>query len=310
MNKFLLLSFAIGLMAGSALAEDELHTFSNSEGKTLQDRILKYDFKEHIVLLEEKGRVPLDTFSEADQEYILLWNQLNGFLSTMRFKTTLNKSRWASLKHEQNITPYFMDVVQLPGKQTPTHNLVMIEDYEEYNALYLEGEGFEIVLRNQNQFPIENIVVESKLFYEQEYYVIPDNLFNSENNEYTDTVTTNKVRFLSETVPVLIPLEEVVLYSECAPIVDHQIDRTSLVSETESESESDDEEEETTTEIEGFGEWSDHGRRRKGRTTGVWVRIGIKGPEGEMVWRETTNPSTLSDKVSWDPIPEEPEEEE
>ncbi|MCF7816856.1 MAG: hypothetical protein K9M54_03140 [Kiritimatiellales bacterium] len=300
------------LAMGPAHAQ-ELRTFSNAGGKSLEDRIVKYNYAERIVTLEKNGKIPLDTFGKADQEYILRWNMAEGFMSTLRFKTEVQQNSWARMKAEETITPYWMDAVQLPGKETPTHNVVMIDDYEEYNVVYLDAEGYAITLRNQNEFPIENIVVESKVYYEQEYYTIPDDMFSSMKKEYADTVVSNKVRFISETIPSIIPREEVVLHSECAIVVDQQVDRNALVSTTENENgdtmdgeDSTDGSESTaevTATVDGFGEWNDHGRRRKGSVTGIWVRIGIKGPNGEMLWRETTDPASLSKKVSWEPAP-------
>lgn len=295
----LLLSTTFALAASGQT--DEPRTFSNAEGKTLTDRVMKYDFENKIVSLEKNGNVPLDTFSEADQAYIARWNQINGFQSTMRFKMEVKKSNWARMKHEQNVTPYFLDVIQIPGKRTPNHHVIMADDYEEYNAVYLEAEGFEIKLRNQNLFPLENLVVESKVFFEQENYIIPDSLFVSAENEYYDTVLTNKVRSLSETIPLIIPREEVFLYSESAVIVDHQVERNMLISTTENEEGDEGDEEDPAEEIEGFGDWEDHGRRRKGRVTGVWFRVGMEGFDGEMIWRDITSPTSLIDKFeSWE----------
>ena len=295
-KKLLLLS--VSLLAIISQAQ-ETHTFSNADGQTLEDTIIKVDYEERLVTLENNGRVPFDTFSEADQAYILQWNQVEGFKSTMRFKMDIDKSNWARMKHEQTITPYFLDAVQIPGKKTPNHHIVIADDYEEYNAVYLEAEGYALTMRNQNFFPLENLVVESKIYFEQEEYIITDSLFVSSENEYYDTVTTNKVRFLSETVPIIIPREEVVMNSECAIIVDHQVDRNALITTSEGEEGGDSEETEET--VEGFGDWDDHGRRRKGKVIGAWFRIGIKGTDGQMVWREITTPSSLADKFSWDP---------
>ncbi len=303
----LTLHIIVLLLVSGLVHAQELHTFTSPDGKTIEDQLIKYDFEHKIVTLDKNGKVPLDTFSKADQEYILTWNMVMGFKSTMRFKTDLTKRNWARMKTEKSITPYWMDAVQVPGKSTPTHTVVLVDDYEEYNALYIEAEGYSVTLKNQNFFPIENIVVESKVFFEQEYFTLPDDLFTSMENEYTDTITTNKVKFTSETIPVIIPREEVIVYSECAITIDHQVDRNSLISETEGDEddsgEGDDEEDEgedAESIIEGFGDWDDHSRRRKGRVTGIWVRIGIKGTDGEMVWREMTNPSSLPKKVSWD----------
>jgi len=297
MKKGFLMLMVLQLLVVSSRAQ-ETHTFSNADGKTLVDRITKYDSMEHVVLLENAGKVPLDTFSENDQAYILQWNQVEGFKSTMRFKMDIKKDTWARMKNEQTITPYIMDAIQIPGKKTPNHHVIMVDDFEEYNAVYLEAEGYSLTLRNQNVFPLENLTVESKVFYEQENYVMADSLFNSDEKEYFDTVVTNKVRFLSESIPIIIPREEVVMNSECAITVDQQVERNALVSTTEGDDGSDAEEADTT--VEGFGEWDDHGRRRKGKVTGVWFHIGMKDTNGEMVWRDITSPSSLSDKMTWD----------
>jgi hypothetical protein len=307
MKARLLYLLTLLIFAGTLQAQD-LHTFSNADGKTLEDRILKYDFEEKMVTLDKNGKVPLDTFSKADQDYILNWNMAMGFKSTMRFKTEIKKGSWARMKSEKTITPYWMDAIQVAGKQTPTHLVIMLDDYEEYNAIYMEAEGYSITLKNQNFFPIENIVVESKIYFEQETFVLPDDLLQSMENEYTDTVTTNKVKFKSETIPVIIPREEMSLFSAASIIVDQQVDRNSLVTESEEEGDDDsgddedeeEEEEEVEIVVEGMGDMDDHGRRRKGDLTGVWVRIGIKGPDGEMIWRELTDPTSLPKKVVWE----------
>ncbi|WP_372795496.1 hypothetical protein [Pontiella sp.] len=287
---------AVALGAHAQFNTMEPRAFSNAEGKTLTDRIVKYDSETETVTFEKNGKIPLDTFSEADRKYILHWAQVEGFRSSMRFKLEVDKSSWASMKHEQNVTPYYIDAVQIPGKRTPNHTIIELEDYEEYTAVYLEAEGFEIKIRNQNFFPIENITVESKIFYEQEQYILPDSLFLSSENEYTDSVVTNRFRFLSETIPIIIPREEVFLNSEAAIIVDQQVERSSLVSTSNNEDDSDDDSDDGTESVEGFGEWDDHGRRRKGRVLGVWFRVGIVGLDGEMVWRDIASPNSIMDK--------------
>ena len=308
-------STMLALLAGLALSvagQGVPRTFTSSEGQAITDRLVKYDWEKKAAILEKSGRIQLEKFSPEDQAYILRWNQVEGFKSTMRFKMEVEKNNWARMKHEQTITPYIMDAVQIPGKATPSHFIVMVDDYEEYNAVYLEAEGFTIKLRNQNFFPIENLVVESKVFYEQENYVIADSLFTSDDRTYTDTVTTNKVKFLSETVPVIVPREEVAIDSESAVIVDQQISRNTLVTVSEEESddsgddegEEDDEAAEEEAEvvevIEGFGEWDDHARRRKGKIEGVWFRVGIEDTEGNMVWREVSLPNSVMTKFSWE----------
>jgi hypothetical protein len=278
-------------------AQEEMRTFSNAEGKTISDRIQKYDFDKKEVTLEKAGKHPIDSFSEADQAYILHWNQIEGFKSSMRFKTDIKKNSWARMKYEQNITPYYMDPIEIPGKKTPNHHVVMAEGYEEYSAVYLEAEGYELKIRNQNIFPLENLIVQSKIFYEQELYIMPDSFYYSDNRDYDETVLTNKVRYLSETIPAIVPREDVFINSECAIVVDQQVERSALVNRSSKSDDSDSED--SSDSIDGFGEWDDHGRRRRGRVHGVWFRIGMKDPDGNMVWREDMAPSSLSRKFTW-----------
>jgi hypothetical protein len=187
---------ALIFFAGIAQAQ-KIRTFSNTDGQTLRDKVVNYDHEKHIVTLDRSGRIPLATFSKADQDYILKWNMAKGFQSKPHFKIGIERSNWGQMKTEKTITPSLMDTLQVPGKETPTHTVVMVDEYEEYTALSLEAEGYTITLRNQNLFPIKNIVVESKIYFEQEQFVIPDDFFSSMENEYTDTATTNKVKFYS-----------------------------------------------------------------------------------------------------------------
>ena len=53
----------------------EKRLFSNQDKQNIEDKIIKYDFEEKIVLLEKNGKVPLTKFSDKDQAYILQWNQ-------------------------------------------------------------------------------------------------------------------------------------------------------------------------------------------------------------------------------------------
>ena len=47
---------------------------------------------------ERSGKIPLETFSDSDKEYILKWNETKGFLSSFRFKISLEKKDGIELK--------------------------------------------------------------------------------------------------------------------------------------------------------------------------------------------------------------------
>ncbi len=273
--------------------------FRHASKGILRDTLKGYNYQKREALFEKSGRIPLKTFSEEDQAYILHWNQLTGFTSTFRFKLEMKKKRWARMKHEQNRTPFYMDVFLIPKKSTPHHEVVEAEDYEEASACYLEAEGFELTLRNQNLFPLEQIVVESSIFYEQRSYLMGDSLFLGEENDFDETTVTNRIRRRSETIPLILPREEVVVYSAAAILADQQLERNVIVSGSGSGEESEEWNESEET-VEGFGDWSDHNRRRRDKLIGVWFRVGVQNMDGEMVWREVSHPASLPDQVSWE----------
>ena len=101
--KLLLLIFITSQLINTTTAIERV--FSNRNGETLSDTIIKFDFDKQEVLFEKNGRIPLEVFHEIDQAYILQWNQQNGFASTMRFKIQIERDRWARMKQEQTRTP-------------------------------------------------------------------------------------------------------------------------------------------------------------------------------------------------------------
>lgn len=67
------------LCAGSLISLGETyHSFTDKEGRSIQAKIIKFDSQSMRVTLERENRkvatVPLDIFSEADQEYIRSWS--------------------------------------------------------------------------------------------------------------------------------------------------------------------------------------------------------------------------------------------
>lgn len=275
-------------------AASEPYIFTNHDGKTLEDTIIKYDIEKEEVLLENNGRQPLSLFSETDQRYILQWNQLNGFLSTMRFKLTLDKDRWARMKQEQNRTPVYIALDRRPHFDTLIHQTTPLEEYEEYSSIELDAVGFSLKLRNQNFFPLENITVQSKVMYEETLFQTSDSFYESESDLFDEIITEQRVRVREESISMLVPLEEITVHSATAILTEQKLDRTLLTSEEE-------EEEEDTSSIEE-GDWSDHNRDREDDFVGVWFRIGIPDPSGQLTWRHISYPDDLFEELIWDEL--------
>ena len=98
----------------------EKRLFSNQDEQYLEDKIIKYDFEEKIVLLEKNGKVPINKFIDKKKVNILQWNQKNAYESNMRGKIEIQLERWSQIKHDQSKTPVFVDIYRLPHLDTLT----------------------------------------------------------------------------------------------------------------------------------------------------------------------------------------------
>ena len=290
--KSILFTFIAGLLINTVNATERL--FINRNGKTLSDTIIKFDFDKQEVFFEQNGRIPLEVFHDIDQAHILQWNQQNGFASTMRFKIEINRDRWARMKQEQTRTPAYIEVARMPHFNTLLHNTTLLESYEAYSAISLEALGFSLHMRNQNFFPLENIRVESKIIYEEQSYLTSDSMYKSAQDSFDELQTEQRIRIRSEEIAILVPLEEIKLYSATAILSKHALDRSNL--------ESSPEEDEDTSSIDGLGDWSDHNRDREDAFVGVWFRIGIPSPDGDYYWRHVSIPDDFNEKHRWDEL--------
>ena len=290
--KPLLLIFIASQLINTANATERI--FSNRNGEMLSDTIIKFDFDKQEVLFEKNGRIPLEVFHENDQAYILQWNQQNGFASTMRFKIQIERDRWARMKQEQTRTPAYIEAARRPHFNTLLHNTTLLEAYEAYSAISLEALGFSLHMRNQNFFPLENIRVESKIIYEEQSYLTSDSMYASAQDLFDQLQTEQRIRTRSEEIAILVPLEEIQLYSAAAILSEHTLDRSNLESSSEGD--------EDTSSIDGLGDWSDHNRERRDAFVGVWFRIGIPSPDGDYYWRHVSIPDDFHETHIWDEL--------
>ena len=182
----------------------------------------------------------------------------------------------------------------MPHFNTLLHNTTLLESYEAYSAISLEALGFSLHMRNQNFFPLENIRVESKVIYEEQSYLTSDSMYKSAQDIFDELQTEQRIRIRSEEIAILVPLEEIKLYSATAILSKHALDRSNL--------ESSPEEDEDTSSIDGLGDWSDHNRDREDAFVGVWFRIGIPSPDGDYYWRHVSIPDDFNEKHRWDEL--------
>jgi hypothetical protein len=276
-------------------AETE-RTFTNADGKSLVGIPKSYDPQTEVVLMNINGRqekIALSSFSAADQLYLKSWNMQKGFESPIKFKVDLTRKKWSTIRWSSTIEPLIMEPIKLPGKRTPLHYRTAVQSYEEITALQLTAQGYEILIKNNNMFPIDQVTIEHKIYYQQEIYITPEDIIQTEDDQYDEIITTNRIKYAIELLPSIAPFEQITLYSRCASIVDSQVTRAKI-SNSQAEAPND------GPTIEGFGEWGDSHRDRKGKLLGIWVRISIKDADGNTNYRDITLPDTLSKHVAWE----------
>ena len=284
--KIILLTF---ILSFSSVSEKKY--FSNTSGEILDDLLIGFNYETKDATFERSGKIPLETFSDSDKEYILKWNETKGFLSSFRFKILLEKKRWDRTKSERSRTPFYMDVFEEPFDEHLKHKVTLADDYEEYNSISLETHGFEINLKNQNLHKINGIIVESKIIYEKQRYETSNSLFNSEKNQFEQIISSTISNLKRDEIPSLIPGEDITLYSAAAVLARQILNRDIIIDQNLF----------PTQEgvLKGFGNWEEHNRERRDKLIGVWFRVGITNENNQLVWRNKASPESLMDQ-SWD----------
>lgn len=319
MNLFFKSTLCLLLCAGSAMAAEkeppkevvegepsQERAFKSIEGKTIKGKIIKYIPIDKMVVFESSKRIPLGLFSEEDQAYILHWRMVRGFLSTFTFKIEAHEKLWARRNWKRSNMPYWLESLKFEGKETPFHVETMLRDFEESVTVKYTATGYTIRIRNGNSFPLENITVQHKIFYEQEEFLTGEDIMLTSSNTYNEVVVKEKRKGGTELVEVLEPYKDRFMASKCALLVDYTMDRNMNDNVEEGETENPFEGNPNYERIPGFNEWIEGSRReRSGKIIGIWLKMGMKDVDGNMVYREFCLPKDLPKQVSWD-IPPEP----
>lgn len=276
------------------------HTFTSTEGKSFTGRLVKFDPIDNIAVFDSKKRIPLSLFCEADQEYIRRWSMTQGFISTFTFKIEVSEMLWGRRRWKRRNIPYWMESLKLENKKTPHHVETTIKGFEENVTVEYLAKGYNIRIRNGNSFPLENIVVHHKVFYEQEEFLTSEDIMLSGHEDYAEIEIKQKVKGNTETVELLEPYKDRILESECALMVQYSMDRYSN-DESEDGIENKYEGDPNYERIPGFDEWDEGSERsRGGKIVGLWVKMGMEDQEGQMVYRDFTLPTDLPTIRTWD----------
>jgi len=244
------------LFAGVGFVQAALHEFTLKDGRTLKAEIVSYNAKlKKVELKREDGkRIPVNpsVFAEEDQKYIMAWATLDGVRNERLFKVNCEKDLVEKWKKEE------MGDVTYDGGD-PVKELLSTSRFERY--------VFELNLENKNEFALENLTLEYRVFYEQEV-----------------AVGASKVEAKSGVLPGKLdvkrvgPREKMKLKTEAVVLRDTQYPSSIT-----------------------FKGGATMGRE-SGEIEGIWVRITAAGADGQTVSRDVFEPSSLEGKHKWPEI--------
>ena len=134
-----------------------LHTFTSTDGQSVEAEIVGYDGVKGTVDLKrmngKRFKVKPSVFVEDDQKYIQDWSVLEGVRDERRFNVDFKKvcvEKWSET---------LKDDVSYDGGDSEK-STIGSSNYKRY--------VYELTIGNRNTFPLEDLDVEYRIFYVQD----------------------------------------------------------------------------------------------------------------------------------------------
>ncbi|VGO14214.1 hypothetical protein PDESU_02773 [Pontiella desulfatans] len=269
-------------IATVALADD-YRTFTSTDGRTLEAKIIRFDSATGKVMIERKDRkritVAATAFSEQDQTYIENWNVADAFMSPSKFKLEIQREEVGSTKkeHEVDVGDEFSGGGGRRGGGGDTGVIIVATDkITKYKYI--------LSMENKSGVPLKNVIMEYRIYYEQQK-AIKDEKANKGRAE-DDTrperymaVDQQKAKEGQKRLKPLEPKKPATISTDTITLTKRSANRT----------------------------WGDK-IDLKAELSGAWIQLSMRGPNGEKLVRDIASPESVMKKFPWD-VPEQPEEE-
>jgi hypothetical protein len=276
--KKLIALFLFIIMSAQA---DEYRTFTVEDGRTLKARIIAYDATTGMVQIQRQDNnkltVPTAAFSKKDQTYITAWQATQDFLSTSKLKLNLKRNEVKSWKKEHEADLSQIKLGKGGGKRDGIE-VIATDDNTQYK--------YDLMIENKGSVPLKNVTVEDRVYYEQEKAVKDDDdkkrrkesgQDDAEERVRYNAVNENKVKDGAARLKPIEPKETKTISTGSVTILKRTVDKP----------------------------YQDKINLR-GSLTGAWVRLTMKGPDGNTVVREIASPASIMKKYPWDQEEEQP----
>ncbi len=267
------------LLTLATQADDAYRTFTAQDGRTLKARILSYDSASDKVEIQREDKKKLtvssSAFSETDQTYIKKWHVSRIFSSETKLKLEIERIEVSSTKKEHDVD--FTDEMSGEGggrrggggPSGPT--TVAIDKKTQYK--------YQLALVNKSDVDLNNITMEYRIFYEQQKAVLDEKANKGRREdeprpERYMAVDQDKVKDGKLRVKPLEAGSSKELSTGNIVLIKRSANRP----------------------------WGDK-IDLKCNLTGAWIKLTMKGPDGDILTREIATSTTIPKKYTWD-VPE------
>lgn len=259
------------LMAIAAAAED-YRTFTAADGRTLKARVLEYNGTTDQVQIErEDGKkltVAPAAFSEKDQKYIKSREAASAFMSASKFKLDISRDEVKNTRkdHEVDIGEEFSG-----GRRGGASGVVTVATDKTTQYKY------KLSVENKSSVPLSNITMEYRIYYSQQK-AVKDAEANEDRREDDPrperhmAVDEDKVKDGRGRLNPVEPKETRDVATSAVTLLKRSANRQ-------------------------WGDMID----LKSSLSGVWIKLTMRGPDGQKLIREIASPESVMKKFPWDP---------
>lgn len=256
------------LLLTSAIAQaNEFRTFTTQDGRTLKAAVTRYDTASGTLQIQrEDGKkisVSVDTFSDDDKTYAAQWLAAQVFASTSQLKLDITREELKSSKTDLEI--------DLTDTDSPRGGSGIRNIGTDKNTQY----RFILNMNNSSAVPLENLSMEYRLYYSQEKAELDKDASEKLPEDRPDiykAVNEEKVKKSSGELKPLEAKGEKQVATKPVTLLKRTVNNRDYEDKI----------------------------NLKSDLHGIWIKVTMRGPDGERIVREIAYPPSIPGKFDWD----------
>ncbi|WP_372808393.1 hypothetical protein [Pontiella sp.] len=267
------------IMIAAVSQADEFRTFTAEDGRTLKAKIISYDSASGKVMIEREDRkrltVPATAFSKKDQTFIEKWQTYEAFLSPAKLKLEIERDEVDSTK--KNVEVDIGDETSGGRRGGGMSGVVTVAVDKKTQYKY------KLAIENKSGTALDDMTMEFRIYYDQQKPVKDEKANKGRSKDETRpekymAVDQLKVKKGEKKIKTLAPKQSGTISTESVVLLQRSASY----------------------------EWGEN-IDLKSDLAGVWIKLTMRGADGELLVRDICSPESIMKKYPWD-VPDEPEE--